>query len=461
MALLSLPVCLIFNEHSGLMALGITAAACLACGQALHRLVRSNTGFHKRHAMLTAALAWLVISLFGALPFVLGGGINPLDAAFESVSGFTGTGLTVLEASALPHYLQWWRSLSQWVGGIGVILLMMTILPPQQGALDLYLSEARQEKLLPSVRSTARAIWSIYGVYSLLAVALLWLAGVPAWQAINHGLTAISTGGFTITNDSLEQASSVAKLMYMPIMVAGAISFFAHYRVMRERRPGIWFIGSEYRLFWIVLIAGAGLMACNSFMLQESAWLDSALQWVAAMTTTGFQAMPLQLWHPSTWFLLALAMCVGGMAGSTTGGIKLLRLVLLYKSIIWNLADVTRQPHEIVRLTFDGEALTRGDAQARIRGAAALTYAWIVVASIAVLLMSYCVPPGTPLQLIIFDVLSAQSGEGLSSGLVSAELNAGGKLVLMTVMWMGRLEIIPVLVLLAMLVQSGRRKRYA
>lgn len=459
MALLSMFVCLLFGEPKGYWALGVTAAVCLACGQALYWLARKSSTFQQRHAMLTAALAWLVVSLFGCLPFVLGAGVSPLNAAFESVSGFTGTGMSVLAPSKLPHYLQWWRSISQWVGGVGVILLMMTILPPQKGALALYHSEAREEKLLPSVRATARTIWSIYGVFSLLAVALLWLGGLPLWQAVNNGLATISTGGFTITDNSLEIASASVRLLYIPIMITGAISFYTHYRVVRERRPGAWFKGAEYRLLWAVIVLGAAILTINNAAMQGAGWLNSCVQWVSVVTTTGVQTAPLEDWHSSTLFLLALAMCVGGAAGSTTGGIKMLRLMVLYKSIVWSLAEITRRPHELVRFVLDGKALVRGDAQARVRAATTLTYGWIIVAVIAVTLMTYCVPIDTPLQFIVFDVLSAQSGEGLTSGLVGADLSAGGKLVLMTVMWMGRLEIIPVLVLLAVLVRGGLHRR--
>ncbi len=179
MALLSMPICAFFGEYSGIAVLGITAAVGLACGQALYWPARGDIPTHSSHAMLIAAIAWLAVSGVGALPFILGIGTPALDAAFESVSGFTGTGMSVLTTSQLPHYLQWWRSFSQWIGGVGVIVLLLSILPPRRSALELYYSESRDQKLLPSVRSTARAIWSIYGIYTLAGIGLLWLGGVP------------------------------------------------------------------------------------------------------------------------------------------------------------------------------------------------------------------------------------------------------------------------------------------
>ena len=176
--------------------------------------------------------------------------------------------------------------------------------------------------------------------------------------------------------------------------------------------------------------------------------VDSLLRWVSAVTTTGALGEVPRHWPTGTLWLLMLAMCVGGIAGSTTGGIKMLRLVTLYKAVLWGLADMLRRPHEILRLRFDDEALTQQEAQLRVRAAVTLVWAWFIVAAVGVWAMTWCVPADTPLGEILFDVLSAQSSEGVTTGLVGPDLSAGGKLVLMGVMWMGRLEIMPVLVLM-------------
>lgn len=460
MALVTMPLCLIFGEYRGIAALAWTAVVAVGGGQALYWPARRHVPTHPREAMLIAALAWLGVSGVAALPFVLGFGTSALDALFESLSGFTGTGLSVLKPSELPHYLQWWRSLSQWIGGVGVIVLLLSILPPRRGALELYYSESREQKLLPSVRSTARAIWSIYLGYTVLGIGLLWLGGVPIWRALNHGLTAIATGGFTITDNSLTDATTVAKLLYPVLMIAGAISFFAHYRALHRPRPGrAWFAGSELRLFWGVVVIGSAALVGDNWLLGQAGWLDSVLQWVSAVTTTGFQSAQLARWHAGVLFALSLVMLVGATAGSTGGGLKMLRIVLLYKSIVWSLAAITRRPHEVLRVTFDGQALTKADARARVRAATTLAIGWVAVSAIAVLVMTHCVAADTPLQVTLFNVLSAQSNVGLAAGQVDADLSAGGKLTLMAVMWMGRLEIVPVMVLVAMLLRRSARQR--
>lgn len=460
MALASLPICWWFAEWQGLRVLIITLLVSLAAGQALFWAAHGQKPTLRRHAMLIAAIAWLGVSGLAALPFVLGQSIAPLDGMFESLSGFTGTGMSVLSVNNVPYYLEWWRSLSQWIGGVGVIVLLLSILPPSQGALELYYSESRDQKLLPNVRATARAIWSIYLVYTLLAVGLLWLGGVPVWRAINHGMTAIATGGFAITDHSLKDATSTVKMLYLPIMIAGAISFYAHYRAAAQRQPRRALLAnSEQKLFWTVLILGALALALDNHFLYQTRWLDSVLQWTSALTTTGFQSVDLAQRHAGTLFFMALVMLIGGTAGSTSGGLKVMRVVLLYKTIAWALADVTRRPHEILRLTFDGQALTRADATSRVRATTTLTYAWLLTSAMGVLVFAHCVPQGTPLQYTLFDVFSAQSNVGLTAGLVGPGLSTAGKITLMVIMWMGRLEILPVMVLFAIAVQGAVRGR--
>lgn len=451
MSLVGLPICLVYGEADGFRVMATTGLVSLAVAQLLYWPSRAGTQLYRRHAMLIAAISWLLISAFGALPFMLGHDASLVDAGFESLSGFTGTGLSVLTPSRLPHYLQWWRSLTQWIGGVGVIVLLLSILPPRRGALELYYSETRDQKILPSVRSTARAIWSIYCVYTVLGIGLLWLGGEPLWRAINHGMTAIATGGLTITDDSLKSTPALTKLAYLPILIAGAIGFFTHYQAVQSRRPlRALFTGSEQTLFWSVLVLGATLLAADNGWLGQSNTVDSVVQWVSAATTGGFQSAPLADWHPGTLVLLCLVMLVGTMAGSTGGGLKMERVVLLYKSMRWSLAALTRRPHEVLRLTYDGVALVKADAAARMRAVTTLTIGWVCVSLLAIIALSHCVPADTPLQSIVFEVTSAQSNVGLSTGLADASLSTPGKLTLMVVMWAGRLEIVPVLVLIAL-----------
>jgi trk system potassium uptake protein TrkH len=461
MALVSLAVCVICAELEAVPGFVMTACVAGGLGQVLFWLGFRGMEIRQHHAMLIAAVAWLLVSVVGALPFWVfahhlcdeGGRVflAPENALFESLSGFTATGLTMVErASELPRSLQWWRSFSEWVGGVGVIMLMLSVLPPSRDALHLYYSEGREQRILPSIKSTTQAIWSVYVLYTLVGIGLLWLAGEPFWRALNHGMTAIATGGFTITDDSLAKTPAGVKLAYLPLMVMGAISFLLHYRLIWHR--GRDFGDGELRLLLATLVFGSGLLAVeNVWGVPGSGAFESVFQWVSALTTTGFQSVSLQHWSVSALVMLTLASTAGAMAGSTCGGIKQMRVLYLFKGIGWRLQAILGRPHQVMRYRLDHTTLSRSEAEHRVQAASVLTATWLTSMLIAVLILVHVVPEGTRLEQVIFEVASAQGNVGLSAGITGASLPLVGKLVLMAVMWVGRLEIVPVLVLVVQL----------
>jgi trk system potassium uptake protein TrkH len=461
MALVSLAVCMMCAELEAVPGFVTTACVAGGLGQVLFWLGFRGMEIRQHHAMLIAAIAWLLVSVVGALPFWLlahhlwdeGSHVflAPENALFESLSGFTATGLTMVErASELPRSLQWWRSFSEWVGGVGVIMLMLSVLPPSRDALHLYYSEGREQRILPSIKSTAQAIWSVYVLYTLVGIGLLWLAGEPPWRALNHGMTAIATGGFTITDDSLAKTPDVVKLAYLPIMVMGAISFLLHYRLIRRR--GKESGNGELRLLLATLVFGSGLLAVeNVWVVPGTGAFESAFQWISALTTTGFQSVALQHWSIPALVMLTLASTAGAMAGSTCGGIKQMRVLYLFKGIGWRLQAILGRPHQVMRYRLDHTTLSRSEAEHRVQAASVLAATWLTSMLIAVLILVHVVPEGTRLEQVIFEVASAQSNVGLSTGITGASLPLVGKLVLMAVMWVGRLEIVPVLVLVVQL----------
>lgn len=460
MALASVVVCLVFQEFLAVAAFLVTALVAGILGQALFRTRYAGMEVAQHHAMLVAAISWLAVSLLGALPFLLIARMFPADdiigvfrapenALFESLSGFTATGLTMVNnASALPPSLQWWRSFSEWVGGVGVIVLMLSVLPPGRDALHLYYSEARGQKILPSIQSTTKAIWSVYILYTLAGIVLLWLTGEPLWRAINHGMTAIATGGFTITDDSLASAPAGAELVYLFIMVLGAISFLLHYRLVWRRGVRTSAMGdAELHLFLVMLALGSGLLLLEA-RRSESAGLQPIFHWVSALTTTGFQTAPLDRVTAPLMVLFIVAMTAGAMAGSTGGGIKQLRVLYILKGVGWWLKGMLGRPHQVMRYRLDDATLSKAEAETRVEAASVLMATWLVVLFLEIFVLLHVVPEDTRFEQVVFEVASAQGNVGLSTGLTHSHLPLTGKLVLMAAMWMGRLEIVPVLVLI-------------
>lgn len=460
MAILSVPVCL-FHDPDHWPALAITAAAGLVCGQPLYWLCRDAPVTQRHHALLIAALAWLAISAIGALPFIVAAPhVTVLDALFESLSAHTGTGLSVMAPEALPPLLQWWRSLAQWIGGVGVIVLLLAVLPPNRGSLELYYSEGRDDKIRPGVTATVHAIWSLYLAYTLAAIGLLWAAGEPPWHALNHGMTAIATGGMTVTDDGLAAAGTAVKIAYLPILIAGATSFAIHYRIWREGRfrAGL-FGGLEQRLGWSILLVGIPLIVAQNHWADTAIPpVDSALHWISAATTAGFQSDDLGSWPLISMLWLLPVMVVGAMAGSTGGGLKLARVAMLCRAFLWSLQSLTRTPHQVMRFVCDGEALARADAAARVRAVTILAIGWGLLLVCGVLALAQAAPDWS-LKEIVFEVVSAQNNVGLSTGATGPEAPAAAKIVLMLLMWMGRLEIVPAMVLLILFLERGLGRR--
>ncbi len=468
MALLAVPVCLLAREFDGLWGFGVMAALALAGGQTLFWTNRRAPPPQRYHAMQIAAVSWVSVSLLGALPYLVSAHLHPdpargalavltspWHALFESVSGFTSTGLSVIaQPSVLPHHLQWWRSLTQWVGGIGVVVLLLTVLPANRGALMLYYSEAREEKILPTVSSTVRWIWLLYVGLTMASVLALIAAGEPFWRALNHGMAGIATGGLTITDDSFASAPASVQLAMVPIMIAGTLSFIVHYRIFRQGRVFEALTGSvEVRVFWLLLVAGTGLLALElRWAGGDVILLPAVFQWVSALTTAGFATVNLADWATTPLLLLLLlAVLIGGMAGSTSGGFKVARLSILLYSLRGNLRMLRASPNELVRVRYDGQRLAPNHMAVAARGAALLVGAYLLLWFVGTFVLMHLIPSEADLGHLMFDTASALFNSGLSTGVTGADLGAPALALMSLLMLVGRLEIFPMLVLLAWL----------
>lgn len=473
MAIASLPICLWFDERYAVPAFLLTALVSFSLGQLLYRVFETTTHTRLRHAMMVAALSWGLIPLIGAIPFwMIASQLasdpqtsptvlafqNGWNAIFEAVSGFTSTGLTMaLRESQLPRTLQWWRSLTEWVGGIGVVVLVLSILEPNTDSYLLYSAEGRKKRISLTVTATVRRIWWIYLFYTGVSILLLRLAGMPGWDAINHGLTAISIGGFSIRDDSLGSYSAVIQLATIVIMIAGAISFPVHYRLLTERQLSVLWRDSQHRALWVLLGLGTAAMWLETRWFSGAVlWLDSLFQWVSALATCGFETVDLASWSASAKLLLVMAMILGGTAGSNVGGLKLNRAVTLYKGVVWWFQRLDLQPHQLMRYQLEGTVFSEAAASRRIEAASVLLLLWLSAIVIGVLVLLH-VAPTSSLSDLIFETTSALSSVGLSTGITSPDLSWVGKLTLMVLMWMGRLEIMPILVLVTALLRVKKR----
>ena len=441
----------------------ITVLLGLGGGQLLYRCCPRGGASPSPQPMIVVALGWLLIALFSAFPFYLAAQLghelsettrafsHPLNALFESMSGFTSTGLSMTQdPNALPMSLQWWRSVNEWVGGVGVIVLALALIEPSEDNYALYSAETRSSQLGESIKESARRIWGIFMGYTLLAIALFYVAGMPIWEAVNHGMTGIATGGFTITSHSFRDYDTIIKSAAIFIMALGSVSFPIHHALLVRRDLNCVIRHSQMKTFGVLF--GLGLMMLfflPTFRNIPTTLIDQTFQWTSALGTCGFNSVKLAAWSQPTLFLLTIGMFVGGMAGSTTGGLKANRVTWLYKAMYWRLRNFWIKDKKEEQYFYDEREVDEAVAMRRVGSAALLACLYIVTLVTGTLILFALLGDRYNLHEILFEVTSALGGVGLSVGITSTALSSTAKLMLMVLMWMGRLEILAVLVLIS------------
>jgi len=403
---------------------------------------------------------------------------HPLHAMFESMSGWTGSGLTMaVHEPSLPRSIQFYRSFIQYVGGVGVIVLTVSILSrPGSGSYALYQSEAREKKIHPSVVSTVRTVWKIFLAYSVVAIGVLGVALAlstdqsafdTAWQALNHGMTGLSTGGFSVTDNSIGTYNSpLVETVLLPIMAAGAIAFPIHYGVLKQRDLGR--LRSDVQTRWLFVLFAVGIVVLGAQLVAVvpaagfgatagdllglapgtvDAIRDATFQWVSALSCTGFQSSPIGDYNPGAKVFLAVGMTIGGAAGSTVGGIKIIRAYTVSKGIQWQFSRVFLPAHAVVTADMGDRVLDRGEMDREFGEAAIVSLLWVLLLVASSLVLGNVATDYTYADAL-FEVASAQGNVGLSAGITGPSMHPIAEAMFLFNMWIGRLEIIPVLVFL-------------
>lgn len=407
-----------------------------------------------KEGFLIVALAWVSIGFFGALPYLFSGTLTSLvDAYFESIAGFTTTGATVFsDVEGLPHGILLWRSLSQWLGGMGIILLSVAILPLLGvGGMQLYKAEApgiKSEKLKPRIAETAKSLWYVYLVLTFAESFLLYLGGMNPFDAINHSLTTLATGGFSTNNLSVSAYNSpfVEGVITFFMFVAG-INFTLHYLLLGGGIRTYW-ESREFRFYLLTILLFIFIISIDLFFsLYRDIFTSlryASFQVVSIMTTTGFTTADYETWPFLSQFLLLILMFIGGSAGSTAGGIKVVRILLLLKQGYRELYRLIH-PHAVVPVKL-GNKTVDVSVMEGIWGFFFIYLSVFIAASIIMASLS--------LDIIsaIASVAATLGNVGPGLGMVGPMDNFGaipslGKVTLIFTMLLGRLEIFTILIL--------------
>ncbi|MBI2486879.1 MAG: EscU/YscU/HrcU family type III secretion system export apparatus switch protein [Deltaproteobacteria bacterium] len=450
-------ICSLIYRENDLWVFLVSASFTSISGFILERLTKTPEKLEeieRKDGFFIASLSWFAASIFGAIPFMLYGVFeNPIDAIFESVSGFTTTGASVMkDIEIFPHGILFWRNFTQWLGGMGIILLAIAILPRLAvGGMQLMALEVpgpATEKLTPKIAETAKKLWAIYLILSALQVVLLFIAGMSLYDSIVHTFTTMSTGGYSTKNISIgAYGNPLIEVIILVFMFIAGANFVLHYWLFKgdfKKLSG----DPEFR-FYLFLNMGAILFITLDLWMRTYPSLPQALRFasfqvVSIGTTTGYATDNFDLWPSFSKWLLLILMFVGGCAGSTSGAIKNIRIMILFKKGYREIYKLI-YPKAVLPIRI-GKKVASEDAISSITTFFLLYFFIFLVGTL--LVMAEGVPIITAISACAATIGNVGPGlEQVGPALNYADLPGFTKIVLSLLMLLGRLELFTILVL--------------
>ncbi len=445
-----------YDEPEVIKTLALSSAITLSFGIIIfHYFPLKDLGFIRpREGFAIVTFGWVIVTLFGSLPFQIAGTLNFTDAVFETMSGFTTAGASILtDIEVLPKGILFWRSFTHWLGGMGIVVLYIALLS-QMGvsAMQIFKAEAPgpvAEKVTPRIKDTAKILWFSYIILSCASIILLWLAGMNLFDSFIHTFGAIATGGFSNQNSSVAEYSALLQGIIIVFMFLGGTNFALYYQAYKRKSLKVFWQNEEFRLY-VAIILIASLLITGSLLLLTGTGvfdsiIDSFFQVISIITTTGFASVDYEQWPLFPKAIMFLLLFVGGSLGSTAGGIKIGRFLILFKLLILELKRFAH-PRSILTLRVNGKET--GDSV--VYNTLLFFFVYIIIFAIGILVMSS----------FGLDLITATTAVAATLGVVGPGLGAVGpaenyafihplaKHFLLFLMLVGRLELFTVLVLL-------------
>lgn len=455
--LLAPPLIIAFAQREEMAAFGFLIAIAALLGASLLTLLKKprKKVFYAREGFIIVALAWFVVSVFGALPFWISGAIpNFIDSLFETVSGFTTTGASILtNVEAMPMSLLYWRSFTHWLGGMGVLVFVLAIMPlAKNSGNTMHILRAESpgpqvDKLVPRMHNSAKILYAIYVGMTLLQIVLLLAGGMPLFESVTTAFGTAGTGGFSVLNDSMTSFSPYLQSVVTVFMILFGVNFNIFFLlIMREYYK---ILRNEELWVYIGLLLGSILLITFNvlpmFASIGESFHHAAFQVASIMTTTGFATVDFNTWPQLSRTILVILMVLGACAGSTGGGIKTARVVLLGKAFVRDVRKLLR-PRSVALIKMNDRTVEEDT----VRGVHSYLTAYILIALISVLLISI---NNFSMETTVTSVVACMNNIGPGLDLVGpmgnyAAFSGFSKLVLSADMLIGRLEIFPMLMLL-------------
>ena len=454
-------VALLYREEEWIF-IAVAAALSFGVGYVLSFRKPKNMSFYTREGIAAVALSWILMSVFGAIPLWHAvDHIGFTDALFETISGFTTTGASILkEVESLPKGLLFWRSFTHWVGGMGILVFMLALLP-EAGGENIYLMRAESPgpsvgKLVPKVKSTAKILYLIYLAITLTEMIVLKITGMSLYESAIITFGTVGTGGFAVTNNSCAAYSTLQQGVITFFMLVCGANFNVYFLFVAKKFKEAF--TSEEVLSYLSIYAGATILVAinsrNMFGGIYEAFHHSLFNVASVMTTTGFATEDFNMWPNASRVMMLLVMFIGGCAGSTAGGIKVSRIVIGFKTIRKELEHLVH-PRSVKILKFEGKPIEH----AVLRGINVYFLTYITVFAVSVLLVAF---DGKDLTTTLTSVIATFNNIGPGLEMVGptgnySEFSAFAKYVLMFDMLAGRLELFPMLLLF--MPMTWRRQR--
>ena len=408
------------------------------------------------------ALSWLAIAFVGALPFISGMHMSSTDSIFEAMSGWTGTAFSMMPSlDQAPKTLLFWRSFMQWMGGIGIVVFGVSLHRTSRVSLfRLYRAEGREAELVSSSASTGRRIWMIYLVLTLGFTGLVMLAGIPLWDSLNLVMTTIATGGFTLHTGGLAYYNNpVLEILLIPIMLAGAIPFKVFFFLYHGKIGGM-FRDQTVRILLLIAFIGSVIVSGDLFIFGDlslaSAFRQGTFTAISGLCTCGLQNSDPHYWASIPLAIVTMMVFIGGAMGSTAGGIKVNRLVLVYDGVKWWFRRFFVSSRVLVPQRFGSRTHPKEISDLAISKNLLVIIIYVLTIFFATVISLHLYITSFRLDEVVFEIVSALSNAGLTVGFISYASPPAIKWMFIVLMWLGRLEIVPVIIIAMGVVKALR-----
>lgn len=452
-SLVPFAVLIAFHEWNFILPMATAPLTFLVLGFLISHIPYKDVEPSFSATLSAVAIAWLAIACIGALPFVFGLHMTYIDSVFEAMSGWTGTAFTMIPSlDVAPKTLLFWRTFMQWIGGVGIIVFGISLRRKTRASLfRMYRAEGRSDELVSATVSTSRRVWMIFLVLTLAFTGLIMLIGIPLWDSLNLVMATIATGGFSLHSSGLAYYHNpLLEILLIPVMIVGAVPFKVFFLLYGGKVRDM-FRDQTVRILLLIAFLGSMIISSDLYIFGnfslETAFRQGTFTAVSGICTCGLQNSDIHHWASVPLAVLTMMVFIGGAMGSTAGGVKVNRLALAYEGVRWWFRRFFVSSRVIVPLRLGGKTISRESSDIAISKNLLVIVIYVLTIFFATIATLHLYITSFRMDEVVFEIVSALSNSGLTVGFISPISPVPIKLIFILLMWLGRMEIVPVLII--------------